>query len=89
MDVQNAIRAGANVNSQGPPYLFYDPASPLIDRKLFLFKQKIMYWYIAYYYDIEVIYGRQNNIEIANLLIDSGANLNYQNGYGYTALILG
>ena len=31
--VLNAIQAGGNVNSQGPAYTYFDPASPLIECK--------------------------------------------------------
>ena len=33
--------------------------------------------------------NQNNNINITNLLISAGANLTYQNIYGYTALIAG
>ena len=35
------------------------------------------------------MYNRQTNINITNLLISAGSNLNYQNKNGYTALIIG
>ena len=35
------------------------------------------------------MYNNNDNVMIANLLISSGSNLNYQNDNGYTALIVG
>jgi ankyrin repeat protein len=36
-----------------------------------------------------VIYNNHDSISIANLLVSSGSNLNYQNVNGYTALMVG
>jgi ankyrin repeat protein len=35
------------------------------------------------------MYNNQNNVNITNLLISSGSNLNYQNKNGYSALMIG
>jgi ankyrin repeat protein len=35
------------------------------------------------------MYNNQNNINITNLLISAGSNLNYQNKNGYSALMIG
>ena len=45
-DVVKAIQAGANVNSVGPKYAYYDPAAPLIECKQIRFFKtflKILY----------------------------------------------
>jgi len=82
--VLSAIKAGANINSVGTSHGTYDPSSPLIDRNFLNFLKRFIFKI-----NFKVMYNNQNNINITNLLISAGSNLNYQNKNGYSALMIG
>jgi len=69
----------------GPRYRNYESTSPLFDCKYKLISNTN---YGLKIFNL-VLNNRRNNCNITNLLVSAGANLDYKNNYGYTALITG